>query len=77
MSNEDCLPLFCIERNKDELKAQALLAMSISNRATKTRMASNGGFSTNEILSIFIRFGYCLRIKRVDLVVFVLFLGMG
>ena len=35
-------------------------------------MASKRVFSSNEIPSAFIKFGYCLRIKRVDLVVFVL-----
>ena len=72
MSNEDCLPLFCMKRDKDKLKSQSFFHMTMANRGTETRMASKRVFSSNEIPSAFIKFGYCRRIKRVDLVVFVL-----
>ena len=72
MSNEDCLPLFCMKRDEDKLKSQSFFHMTMANRDTETRMASKRVFSSNEIPSAFIKFGYCLRIKRVDLVVFVL-----
>ena len=72
MSNEDYLPLFCMKRDEDNLESQSFFHMSMANRGTETRMANKRVFSSNEIPSAFIKFGYCLRIKRVDLVMFVL-----
>ena len=72
MSNKDCLPLFCMKRDEDKLKAQAFLLMSMVNRSRETRMACKEVFSSNEMWRTFIEFGYCLKIKRVDMVVFVL-----
>ena len=71
MSNEDCLPLFCTKRDEDKLRTQAFFHISMANKGAKTRMASKRVFSSNEIPSTFIKFGYCLRIKCIDLVVFV------
>ena len=72
MSNEDCIPLFSVKRNEDKLKARAFFFMSMANRGKETQMASKGVFSSNELPSTFIKFGYCLRINRVDVVVFLL-----
>ena len=72
MSNEDCLPLFGMKRDEGKLKSQSFFHMNMANKGTETRMASKRVFSSNEIPSAFIKFGYCLRIKRVNLVVFVL-----
>ena len=72
MSNDVCLPLFCMKRDEDKLKVQAFFHMSMANRGRGTRMASKGVFSSNEIPSSFIKFGYCWRIKCADVVIFVL-----
>ena len=72
MSDEDCLPLFCMNRDEDKLKSPSLFHMSMANGATETLLANKRVFSCNEIPSPFINFRYCLKIKRVDLVVFVL-----
>ena len=54
MSNEGCLPLFCMERDEDKLKAQAFFFTCMVNEGKETWMASNGGFSSNEISITFI-----------------------
>ena len=52
--HEHCLPLFCMERDEDKLKAQVFSLMSMANRGTVALMTSSGGFPSNEIPNTFI-----------------------